>query len=90
MKTTTFPSLRVSADLREAAESVLQEGESLSALIETAVREAIHKRQQQAAFIARGLRSSADARSSGSYHDAATVHDALQAQLDARRKQVLG
>jgi hypothetical protein len=90
MKTTTFPSLRVSADLREAAESVLLEGESLSGLIETAVRETIHKRQQQAAFIARGLRSSADARSSGSYHAAASVHDVLQAKLNARRKQVLG
>ena len=90
MKTATFPSVSVSADLREAAESVLLEGESLSGLIETAVREAIHKRQQQAAFIARGLRSSEDARSSGSYHDADSVHDLMQAKLDARRKQVLG
>ena len=90
MKTATFPSVSVSADLREAAESVLLEGESLSGLIETAVREAIHKRQQQTAFIERGLRSSADARSSGSYHDAVSVHDALQAKLEARRKQVLG
>jgi hypothetical protein len=90
MKTATFPSLRVSADLREAAESVLQDGESLSSLIETAVREAIHKRQQQAEFVARGLRASADARSTGSYHAAAAVHDDLQRKLDARRKQVLG
>ncbi|MFT4433982.1 YlcI/YnfO family protein [Caballeronia sp. 15715] len=29
MKTATFPSVRVEPELREAAESVLQEGESL-------------------------------------------------------------
>jgi hypothetical protein len=33
VKTATFPSLRVDADLREAAEAVLGEGETLSALI---------------------------------------------------------
>ena len=30
MKTATFPSLRVEPELREAAESVLEEGETLS------------------------------------------------------------
>jgi hypothetical protein len=90
MKTATFPSLRVSADLREAAESVLLQGESLSGLIETAVRETIHRRQQAAEFLARGLHSSEEARSNGIYHAAATVHDELQRKLDARRKQVLG
>lgn len=44
MKTATFPSLRVEAELREAAESVLREGETLTSLIETAVRETIHRR----------------------------------------------
>ena len=33
MKTATFPSLRVEAELREAAESVLREGETLTSLI---------------------------------------------------------
>jgi hypothetical protein len=89
MKTATFPSLRVAAELREAAESVLREGESLSGLIETAVRETIHRRQQATAFLARGLRASEDARISDVYHAAADVHDALQQKLDARRKKVL-
>jgi hypothetical protein len=89
MKTATFPSLRVTADLREAAESVLQQGESLSSLIETAVRDTIHHRQQQAEFVARGLRASEDARATGTYHAAADVHNELQRKLDARRKQVL-
>ncbi|WP_047787405.1 YlcI/YnfO family protein [Variovorax paradoxus] len=90
MKTSTFPSLRVEAELRLAAESVLREGETLSALIETAVREAIQRRQVQADFLARGLRASQEARRTGVYHSAAAVHGELQARLDARRKQVLG
>ena len=90
MKTATFPSLRVDAGLREAAESVLQDGESLSGLIETAVRETIHRRQQQAEFIARGLHASAESRNTGVYHAAASVHEALQQRLDAKRRQVRG
>ena len=90
MKTATFPSLRVDADLREAAEGVLREGETLTSLIETAVREAIHRRQAQAAFLARGLQASEDAKRSGVYHSARDVHDELQRRLDARRKRVLG
>ena len=90
MKSATLPSLRVDAALREAAEGVLQEGESLSSLIETAVRETIYRRQAQAAFIARGLQAREEARGSGLYFEAAEVHQALQERLDARRKKVLG
>jgi hypothetical protein len=88
MKTATFPSLRVDAELRAAAEGVLQDGETLTHLIETAVREAIHRRQVQAEFFARGLRSAERAQRSGSYHAAADLHDELQRRLDARRKQM--
>ena len=90
MKTATFPSLRVDAELREAAQAVLREGETLTSLIETAVREAIHRRRAQAAFLARGLQSSDDAKRTGVYHSATDVHRDLQRRLDARRKQVLG
>lgn len=90
MKTATFPSLRVEAELREAAESVLREGETLTNLIETAVREAVHRRRMQAEFLARGLHSSDEAKRSGVYHTAASVHNELQRRLDARRKRVLG
>ena len=90
MKTATFPSLRVEAELREAAESVLREGETLTSLIETAMRETIHRRRAQAEFLARGLRSSEAAKTTGKYHSAAAVHAELQQRLDARRKEVLG
>ena len=88
MKTATLPSLRVDAELRAAAESVLLEGETLSGLIETAVREAIHRRQARSEFLARGWRSGEDAKRTGIYHDAADVHRELQRKLDARRKRV--
>jgi hypothetical protein len=67
MKTATFPSVRVEAELREAAESVLREGETLTSLIETAMRETIHRRRVQDEFVARGLRSSDDAKRTGLY-----------------------
>jgi hypothetical protein len=90
VKTATFPSLRVEAELRKAAESVLREGETLTSLIETAMREAIHRRRIQDEFLARGLRSMKRAKRTGIYHPAAEVHAELQRRLDARRKKVLG
>ena len=90
MKTATFPSLRVASELRESAESVLRAGETLSSLIETAVRETIHRRRTQDEFIARGLQASAEAQCSGVYHPAAEVHAELKARLAARRKKSLG
>jgi predicted transcriptional regulator len=90
MKTATFPSLRVEPELREAAEAVLQEGETLSALIETAVRETVERRRMRAEFIARGLASRDDARRSGVYFSAQSVHGELRAMLTKARKRVRG
>ena len=90
MKTSSFPSLRVEPELREAAESVLRVGETLSSLIETSMRETIQRRRVQEEFIARGLRSRKDAERTGVYHSAESVHFELQRRLDARRKAVLG
>ena len=87
MKTSSFPSLRIEAELRAAAESVLRQGETLTSLIETAVRDTIQRRRVQDEFLARGLRSSDDAKRTGIYHPAAEVHAELQQRLDARRKQ---
>lgn len=57
MKTATIPAVRVEPQLREQLESVLAEGESLSAFVETAIRDGVHKRRTQAEFIARGMAS---------------------------------
>ena len=90
MKTATLPSLRVEPLLRADAESVLREGETLTSLMETAMRETIARRRMQDEFLARGLRSAQEARQTGVYHAAQTVHGELQQRLDARRKQVPG
>jgi hypothetical protein len=90
MKTATLPSLRVQPEFREAAESVLREGETLTSLMETAMRETIHKRRAQDEFIARGLRSSEEAKRTGVYYSTSEVVAEMQRRLDARRKQLLG
>lgn len=90
MKSATFPSLRVDPELREAAESVLQEGETLSGLIESSVREAIERRRARAEFIARGLASRDKAKRTGAYIAASTVHTELGKMLAKASKRVRG
>jgi siroheme synthase (precorrin-2 oxidase/ferrochelatase) len=55
MKTARFPSIRVEAALRSDIESLLKEGETLSAFVAASVREQVRKRQLQDEFIRRGL-----------------------------------
>lgn len=81
MKTASFPSLRVDPALRAAAEAVLQEGETLSGFLEQSVIAEIRQRQQQQAFIERGLASRAKAQQSGDYYSAETINDELQSLL---------
>lgn len=90
MKTATLPSLRVDPLLRVAAESVLRDGETLTSLIETAIRDTIQRRRTQDEFLARGLRAGQDAKQTGVYHPAEAVHGELQQRLDARRRLVTG
>jgi predicted transcriptional regulator len=90
MKTANLPSLRVEPELREAAEAVLQEGETLSGLIETAVRESVERRRTRAEFIARGLASRGEAQRTGVYFSAQSVHAELRTMLATARKRVRG
>ena len=82
MKTATFPSLRVEPELREAAESMLKEGETLSAFVEASVREQVRKRQLQEEFVRRGLIALEQSSKSGDY---LTPGESL-ARLDAMLK----
>lgn len=86
-KTTTLPSLRVDPRLRQAAEDVLEENESLSAFIEESVRTRIAQRQAQSAFIARGLASRDRARDDGRYVPAQDVLRALGQRLERKRRK---
>lgn len=81
MKTASLPSLRVDPELRNEAESVLHEGESLSNFMEQAVRASIQHRKTQQEFIARGLASRDDARKTKRYIAADDVMGELDDML---------
>jgi len=87
MKTASLPSRRVDPDLRQAAESVLNEGESLSSLMESSLRSSVIRRQLQREFVAaRGLAARDEARRTGEYYAADDVHAELEAMLAATKK----
>ncbi|MCK6407513.1 MAG: prevent-host-death protein [Rhodocyclaceae bacterium] len=85
MKSATFPSLRVAPEIRQAAEDVLQEGESLSSFVEASIRENIARRQLQGEFLARGLASREHARETGTYSSADVVVGKLEKMLAAAK-----
>lgn len=82
MKNATLPSLRVDQGFREQAESVLNEGETLSAFMEEAVRYQIQRRTIQREFIAKAMRAKADAERTGIYHSAEDVLAELREIID--------
>jgi len=82
MKSATIPSLRVDPELRQAAESVLQEGETLSAFMEESLRAGIRHRKIQKEFIARGFAAREEARRTGEYFDAQDVLNELSGMLE--------
>ena len=90
MKSSNLPSLRVAPELRAAAESVLAEGESLSAFMETAIREGIDRRRVRQEFLDRGLRAAEEARRTGEYYSSQQVFDELRAMVEARRRELKG
>lgn len=81
MKASSLPSIRVLPELRQAAEAVLKPGETLSALIEEALKLSIAARQTQQAFIARGLASSTSAKQSNNYISGTAVLSELEQRL---------
>ena len=86
MKTATIPSLRVEPALHRAAEEVLRDGESLSGLVEYALRAQIRQRQEQAAFIDRGLALRDRAKVTGVYFSSGAVLKKLEARLARAKK----
>lgn len=88
MKTAAIPSVRVDPAFRAEVEAVLADGETLSEFVEASVRASVERRQHQAEFIARGLRSRDEARLTGEYIDGDAVVDALQRRLDAARAKL--
>ncbi len=90
MKTATIPSLRVTPELRQAAESLLAEGETLSAFVEQSIRSQVEQRQRRQEFIARGLTAREEARRSDRYYSAREVCDELDALIKAKEDAAVG
>jgi predicted transcriptional regulator len=86
MKTAAIPAVRVPPELRQAAEDLLQAGETLSGFVEEAVRRNVEFRQAQKAFIERGLASAEAARKSGKYVSSAAMLGKLSRRLERARK----
>jgi predicted transcriptional regulator len=86
MKTATIPSIRVDPKLRQAAESVLENGETLSSFVEKSMRDNIRRRKLQQEFIARGLASRDEARQTGEYFPAEDVLRELDEMLAAKSR----
>lgn len=85
MKTATIPALRVEPKLREAAQSVLADGETLSSFLEESLRANIERRLYQQTFIARGIASRDEAKTTQEYYSASSV----MAELDEIYQQAL-
>lgn len=87
MKTASIPSLRVAPDLRKAAESVLQEGETISSFVEQSLRANIARRRLQQEFLARGIASRDEAKRTGEHYPAEDVLAELDGLLaEAKNK----
>lgn len=85
-KTSTIPPLRVSEDVRAAAEAALMEGETLSGFVLEAIQFNIQRRTMQQEFVARGLAARDEARRAGKYISADEVLAGLNKTLERSRK----
>jgi hypothetical protein len=87
MKTASIPPVRIEPAFREELESALDEGESLAALVEKAVRSEVARRQGQAEFLRRGLAAITRSEAVGDWIPADAVLAKLEAKLAAAREQ---
>ena len=83
MKTDAIPAVRVQPELRERLQSVLREGETLSAFVESAVRGAVQRRVDDEAFIARGLAAAQRVREGAPTITPEEMLQRLQTKIDA-------
>ncbi len=73
--------------LREAAQNVLADGETLSSFMEESLRTHIDRRLYQQAFIARGVAAGDDAKAKNEYYSASSVMIELSDIYEELQKQ---
>jgi predicted transcriptional regulator len=86
MKSATIPPIRVAPEFRTEVEGVLAPGESLSVFVESAIRETVARRKNQAEFVRRGLAAIEDTQRTGTGIPAEAVVAKLEAKLAAARQ----
>lgn len=86
MKSATLPPVRVAPEFRQELEGVLEQGETLSQFVESAVRSVVERRKHQAEFEARGIASIQETQRAGTAIPAEQVIARLEAKLNAARK----
>lgn len=87
MKSAIIPPLRVTSELRNEAESVLREGESLSSFAEESLRRKVERRKMRREFIERGVASRESAQASGQYASKDEVMDSLRTILNTSKQK---
>ncbi len=87
MKSSAIPAVRVSPELRQAAEDSLRDGESLSSFVEDSVRRNVEFRQAQNAFVERALASAARAKERGDYVPASETLRKVSERIEAVRRR---
>lgn len=86
MKTATLPPIRVAPDFRLELEGVLEQGESLSKFVESAVRATVARRKNQAEFMRRGIAAIEATKRDGGGIPAEAVIARLEAKLATARQ----
>lgn len=87
MKTATIPPIRIEPALREEIEESLGTGETMAALVESAVRTEVARRRDQSEFVRRGLASIARSEANGDWIPAEQVIAKLEAKVAAARER---
>lgn len=87
MKSATIPPVRTTPQFRQEMEQALEEGETLAALVERAVRDEVRRRREQAEFLQRGLAAIGRTQADGDGIPAETVIAKLEAKLVAARRR---
>ena len=87
MKNKTIPLISISQDLREQAEAVLEEQETISAFMLESLNRNIEYRKTRQEFAARGLDSAARARKTGKYLSADKVIAKRARRLDEAKRR---
>ena len=89
MKTATIPPVRIDPDFRKEIEKSLIGEESLTSLVETAVRNEVARRRLQSEFVRRGLAAILDTIASDNGIAAERVLEKLEGKLEAARRSRL-